>query len=233
MTPQQALEHLTPGGRWPAPKGLDKARKALRTRTAADRVNWPTPLYFLTVHTPSLGLRAQPGHPVPGRLRRQLRRLLCSGHHLHRSERNDLLFERFVSQGAQGAADIDVDFEHERREIVMRIFETPLVGTTPHCASTVIRYRSRGGPTRRRGKALGLSEDLIKTLSSQVWSYSERGVEDRHAEELNSTQRSPTSARPDLSLPDRLSATPPQPAPRRVRSDPRPADDLSRSSWRR
>lgn len=36
-----------------------------------------------------------------------------------------------------------------------------------------------------RRKALGLTEDLIKTLSSQVWSYSSEGVEDRHAEELN------------------------------------------------
>jgi len=50
--------------------------------------------------------------------------------------------------------------------------------------STVIRYRSKGA-LRDVGKALGLTEDLIKTLSSQVWGWSEEGVEPKHVEELN------------------------------------------------
>ncbi|RYG08258.1 MAG: error-prone DNA polymerase, partial [Caulobacteraceae bacterium] len=50
--------------------------------------------------------------------------------------------------------------------------------------AVVTRYRSRGA-LRDVGKALGLSEDLIKTLSSQVWSYSSEGVEDKHVEGLN------------------------------------------------
>ena len=50
--------------------------------------------------------------------------------------------------------------------------------------STVIRYRARGA-LRDVGKALGLSEDLIKMLSSQVWGWSTEGVEPKHAEELN------------------------------------------------
>src|SRR3546814_13213022 len=50
--------------------------------------------------------------------------------------------------------------------------------------STVIRYRSKGA-LRDVGKALGLTEDLIKTLSSQVWGRSEEGVEPKHVEELN------------------------------------------------
>ncbi|WP_295242513.1 error-prone DNA polymerase, partial [uncultured Brevundimonas sp.] len=98
--------------------------------------------------------------------------------------RNDLLFERFVSQERKEPPDIDVDFEHERREEVIQwVYETYGRDRSALCA-TVIRYRSRGA-LRDVGKALGLTEDLIKTLSSQVWSYSSEGVEDRHAEELN------------------------------------------------
>jgi error-prone DNA polymerase len=50
--------------------------------------------------------------------------------------------------------------------------------------STVIRYRTKGA-IRDVGKALGLTEDLIKMLSSQVWGCSEDGVEDKHVEALN------------------------------------------------
>src|SRR5437763_16613405 len=50
--------------------------------------------------------------------------------------------------------------------------------------STVIRYRAKGA-LRDVGKALGLPQDLIKMLSSQVWCWSTEGVEPKHAEELN------------------------------------------------
>ena len=98
--------------------------------------------------------------------------------------RNDLLFERFVSEERREPPDIDVDFEHERREIVMQwVFETYGRDHAALC-STVIRYRSKGA-LRDVGKALGLTEDLIKTLSSQVWGWSEEGVEPKQVEELN------------------------------------------------
>jgi error-prone DNA polymerase len=99
-------------------------------------------------------------------------------------ERNDLLFERFVSEERREPPDIDVDFEHERREIVMQwVFETYGRDHTALC-STVIRYRAKGA-LRDVGRALGLTEDLIKLLSSQVWGWSEEGAEPKHAEELN------------------------------------------------
>jgi error-prone DNA polymerase len=98
--------------------------------------------------------------------------------------RNDLLFERFVSEERREPPDIDVDFEHERREIVMQwIFEQYGRDHAALC-STVIRYRTKGA-IRDVGKALGLTEDLIKMLSSQVWGWSEDGVEDTHLEALN------------------------------------------------
>ena len=78
--------------------------------------------------------------------------------------RNDLLFERFVSEERREPPDIDVDFEHERREIVMQwVFETYGRDHAALC-STVIRYRAKGA-LRDVGKALGLPEDLIGTLS--------------------------------------------------------------------
>lgn len=99
-------------------------------------------------------------------------------------ERNDLLFERFVSQERKEPPDIDVDFEHQRREIVMQwVFDTYGRNHVALC-STVIRYRARGA-IRDVGKALGLPEDMIKALSGQTWAWSQDGVTDRHAQELN------------------------------------------------
>ncbi len=99
-------------------------------------------------------------------------------------ERNDLLFERFVSEERREPPDIDVDFEHERRETVMQwVFDTYGRDHAALC-STVIRYRAKGA-LRDVGKALGLSEDVTKMLSSQVWGWSKEGIEPKHAGELN------------------------------------------------
>ncbi|MDV6332311.1 error-prone DNA polymerase [Asticcacaulis sp. 201] len=78
----------------------------------------------------------------------------------------DLLFERFISKNRNEPPDIDVDFEHSRREIVMQwVFDTY---GRDHAAlvSVVTRYRARGA-LRDVGKALGLPEDLIKALSRE------------------------------------------------------------------
>ena len=89
-----------------------------------------------------------------------------------------------MSEERREPPDIDVDFEHERREIVMQwIFDQYGRDHAALC-STVIRYRTKGA-IRDVGKALGLTEDLIKMLSSQVWGWSEEGVEDKHVEALN------------------------------------------------
>ncbi|CDZ31907.1 Error-prone DNA polymerase [Neorhizobium galegae bv. officinalis] len=96
---------------------------------------------------------------------------------------NDLLFERFVSQERDEPPDIDVDFEHERREEVIQwIYKTYTREKAALCA-TVTRYRAKGA-IRDVGKALGLPEDLIKALSSGMWSWSEE-VSDRNVRELN------------------------------------------------
>ncbi len=98
-------------------------------------------------------------------------------------ERNDLLFERFVSQERNEPPDIDVDFEHQRRETVMQwIFNTY---GRHRCAlvAVVQRFRPRGA-VRDVGKVLGLPEDMTKALSSQVWSFSREEIEEKHAVDL-------------------------------------------------
>ncbi|MBC9033352.1 error-prone DNA polymerase [Sphingomonas sp. JC676] len=97
--------------------------------------------------------------------------------------KNQLLFERFVSEERDEPPDIDIDFEHERREEVIQwIYETY---GHDHAALTAVvsRYRSRGA-LREVGKAMGLPEDLTAALSSQVWGTS-NDVDDGHAAALN------------------------------------------------
>ncbi|MBS0560577.1 MAG: error-prone DNA polymerase [Proteobacteria bacterium] len=98
--------------------------------------------------------------------------------------RSGLLFERFVSTERREPPDIDVDFEHERREEVIQwVYETYGRDRAALCA-TVICYRSRGA-VRDVGKAMGLSEDVTAALAAQVWGWSEEGVPEERAAELN------------------------------------------------
>ncbi|MGN7997686.1 error-prone DNA polymerase [Sphingomonas sp. 22176] len=95
-----------------------------------------------------------------------------------------LLFERFLSEDRNEPPDIDVDFEHERREEVIQwIYET--YGAR-HAALTAVvsRYRTRGA-VREVGKALGLSEDVTAGLAGQVWGWSNEGVSEADAAALN------------------------------------------------
>jgi error-prone DNA polymerase len=95
-----------------------------------------------------------------------------------------LLFERFISPERKEPPDIDVDFEHERREEVIQwIYETYGRDRAALCA-TVMRFRARGA-VREVGKALGLTEDVTGALASQVWGWSTEGVGEEHAQELN------------------------------------------------
>ncbi len=98
-------------------------------------------------------------------------------------ETNNLLFERFVSQERDEPPDIDVDFEHERREEVIQwIYKTYGHDKAALC-STVTRYRAKGA-IRDVGKALGLPEDVIKSLSSGMWAWSEE-ISENNVRELN------------------------------------------------
>ncbi len=82
----------------------------------------------------------------------------------------DLLFERFISKERDEAPDIDVDFEHERREEVLQYLYEKYGRDRAGLAATVITYRSRSA-IRDVGKALGLSLDRVDALAKQVDGY--------------------------------------------------------------
>jgi len=185
LTPQETLEKLTwEGAAFRYPEGLpDEVRAALQHELRLIKKLDYAP-YFLTVNSIVRFARS--------------RDILCQGRGSAANSavcyvlgitsidpgRNDLLFERFVSEERREPPDIDVDFEHERREIVMQwVFETYGRDHAALC-STVIRYRTKGA-LRDVGKALGLPEYLISSLSGQVWGWSEDGVENSHVEALN------------------------------------------------
>ncbi|WP_374943722.1 error-prone DNA polymerase [Sphingomonas sp.] len=93
--------------------------------------------------------------------------------------KHDLLFSRFVSSERDEPPDIDVDFEHERREEVIQYIYERYGRHRAAIAATVIHYRPRSA-VREAGKALGLSEDVTNRLTSTVWgSFSDRFENDR------------------------------------------------------
>ena len=85
-------------------------------------------------------------------------------------EHSDVLFERFISRERDEAPDIDVDFEHERREEVLQYLYGKYGRDRCGIAATVIRYRTRSA-IRDVGKALGLSPDRIDTLAGNTEGY--------------------------------------------------------------
>ena len=90
-----------------------------------------------------------------------------------------LLFARFISQARKEPPDIDVDFEHDRREeVIQYVYERYGRDHAAICA-TVIHYRSRQA-IREVGKALGLSPDVTAALAKTVWGSYADGLPDEH-----------------------------------------------------
>jgi len=89
----------------------------------------------------------------------------------------DLLFERFISKERLEPPDIDVDFEHSRREEVMQYVYRRYGRHRAAIIATVIHYRPRSA-IRDVGKALGLSEDVTAALADTVWGSWGKGLND-------------------------------------------------------
>ncbi len=85
--------------------------------------------------------------------------------------RINLLFERFISAERGEAPDIDVDFEHERREEIIQYIYRKYGRERAGLTATVVTYRARSA-LRDTGKAMGLSKDLIDRLLSTVSAWS-------------------------------------------------------------
>jgi error-prone DNA polymerase len=94
-------------------------------------------------------------------------------------DRIDLLFERFLSTARNEPPDIDVDFEHERREEVIQHIYKKYGRDHTALTATVIAYRSRSA-IRDVGKVLGLSPDTVGALADTVWGSSGEAIPDEH-----------------------------------------------------
>jgi error-prone DNA polymerase len=89
----------------------------------------------------------------------------------------DLLFERFISKERLEPPDIDVDFEHSRREEVMQYVYRRYGRHRAAIIATVIHYRPRSA-IRDVGKALGLTEDVTAALADTVWGSWGKGLDE-------------------------------------------------------
>ncbi len=94
-----------------------------------------------------------------------------------------LLFDRFISEDRNEPPDIDVDFEHERREEVIQYLYARYGRHRAGLCATVIHYRPRMA-IREVGKVMGLSEDVTSALARTVWGSYGREVAEKHAAEI-------------------------------------------------
>ncbi|MBT8413513.1 MAG: error-prone DNA polymerase, partial [Boseongicola sp.] len=95
-----------------------------------------------------------------------------------------MVFERFVSEARDEPPDIDVDFEHERREeVIQHIYDRYGRHRAGLCA-TVVHYRGKRA-IREVGRAMGLTEDTISAISSQLWGFFDTsGMADQQLREI-------------------------------------------------
>jgi error-prone DNA polymerase len=95
----------------------------------------------------------------------------------------DLLFERFISEERKEPPDIDVDFEHERREEVIQYLYARYGRERAGLAATVITYRGRSA-MREVGKVMGLSEDVTGALAGSVWGMMPEDMQEKRLKEI-------------------------------------------------
>src|SRR5579883_249103 len=103
----------------------------------------------------------------------------------------DLLFERFVSNERNEPPDIDVDFEHERREEVIQHIYEKYGRKRAGLTAVVICYRSRSA-IREVGKVLGLSTDVTAALAGTVWGSHGGGIQENHVRDAGLDPDDPT-----------------------------------------
>lgn len=88
----------------------------------------------------------------------------------------DLLFERFISSARNEPPDIDVDFEHERREEVIQYIYNKYGRDRAAIVATVTQLHQKGA-LRDVGRAMGLSSDTIDRLSASIWEFTQEWFE--------------------------------------------------------
>ncbi|WP_457151985.1 error-prone DNA polymerase [Mesorhizobium sp. P5_C1] len=187
LGPQAELERLAREGaanRYPAGVPASVIKRIEEELALIERLNYAR--YFLTVYDIVKFARGQD--------------ILCQGRGSAANsivcfcigitevgpDRIDTLFERFISEERNEPPDIDVDFEHEKRETVIQYIYTKYSAKRTALAAAVISYRGRSA-LREVAKAMGLSEDIRSALSSTIWGWStsELGEKEAHAGGIN------------------------------------------------
>ncbi len=198
MRPQDRLEQLTwQGAQWRYPDGVSPEIVALLKKELAMIEKLDIARYFLTVHDLVRFARHEASPPI-----------LCQGRGSAANSavcyvlgitavdpaKHDLLFERFISEERKEPPDIDVDFEHERREEVIQHIYGKYGRDRAGLCATVIHYRPRSA-IREVGKVMGLSEDVTGVLAKTVWGSWGQDVDHGHANEAGLDMADPVLRR--------------------------------------
>ncbi len=202
-TPQQELERQTwDGARQRYPGGVPAKVGATIEHELGLIGELAYAPYFLTVHDIVRFARSR-GILCQGRGSAANSAVCyCLGITAVDPDRLDLLFERFISAERNEPPDIDVDFEHERREEVIQYIYEKYGRERAGLTATVISYRARSA-VREVGKALGLSLDAVDALAGIVWGRSSHTVPDDDVREIGLDPDDPT-LRQVLDLADEL-----------------------------
>jgi error-prone DNA polymerase len=190
-TAQRHLEDLTwAGADQYFPQGTDSALRATLRKELDLIAELKYAHYFLTVHDIVRYARSQ--------------NILCQGRGSAANSavcyvlgvtsvdptKVDLLFERFISKERLEPPDIDVDFEHSRREEVMQYVYRRYGRHRAAIIATVIHYRPRSA-IRDVGKALGLTEDVTAALADTVWGSWGKGLNDMQVKQAGLDPQNP------------------------------------------
>ncbi|MBZ9871006.1 error-prone DNA polymerase [Mesorhizobium sp. BR1-1-9] len=181
LGPQAELERLAREGaarRYPSGVPQSVTKRIEEELALIERLNYAR--YFLTVHDIVTFARSQD--------------ILCQGRGSAANsvvcfcigitevgpDRIDTLFERFISEERNEPPDIDVDFEHEKRETVIQYIYEKYSSKRTALAAAVISYRGRSA-LREVSKAMGLSEDVRASLSGSIWGWSTSELGEKEA----------------------------------------------------
>ena len=184
MTPQARLEKLAwEGAAWRYPQGVPDSirRKIVHELKLIEQLRYAP--YFLTVRdimrfAQSKEILCQGRGSAANSIVCYCLGITSVGPHLI-----EMLFERFVSAARNEPPDIDIDFEHERREEVIQHIYERYGRHRAAMTATVACYRTRGA-VREVGKVFGLSEDVTKQLAGSVWGWGSEGIADAQVREL-------------------------------------------------
>ncbi len=211
-TAQQHLEDLTWAGaaeRYPKdrfPNGIPAEVQTRLNEELALIAKLDYARYFLTVHDVVAYARKVKNILCQGRGSAANSAVcFCLGITEVNPNESKLLFARFISANRNEPPDIDVDFEHERREeVIQYIYERYGRHRAAICA-TVVHYRSRRA-IREVGKVLGLTEDITAALANTVWGSGDE-LPDDHVRQAGLDPKNP-AIRQAVALADELTGFP-------------------------